>query len=75
MTTITKYVCDLCGQVFDNEIDDSFAPCANLSFSLEERPLFNAFIKEVIKKFDRPDGAYDGICCILNEDREYLVEF
>lgn len=57
------------------EIDDSFAPCANLSFSLEDRPLFNAFIKEVIKKFDRPDGAYDGICCILNEDREYLVEF
>lgn len=57
------------------EIDNAFAPCANLSFSLEDRPLFNAFIKEVIKKFDRPDGAYDGICCILNEDREYLVEF
>lgn len=55
------------------EIDDAFTPCADISFENEQ--LFDAFIKEVFKKFNRSVDSYNNICCILNENYEYLAEF
>lgn len=56
------------------EIDDAFAPCADPS--LDNMRLFDAFTDEVFDKFHRQvnDDCYE-ICCIKNEDEEFLAEF
>lgn len=55
------------------EIDDAFAPCADPS--LDNTRLLDAFTDEVFDKFRRQVDDYDEICCILNEEGEYLLEF
>lgn len=55
------------------EIDDAFAPCADPS--LDNMRLLDAFTDEVFDKFRSQVDDYDEICCILNEEGEYLLEF
>ena len=55
------------------EIDDTFAPCADPS--LGNMRLLDAFTDEVFDKFRRQVDDYDEICCIQNEEGEYLLEF
>ena len=55
------------------EIDDAFAPCADPS--LDNTRLLDAFTDEVFDEFHRQVNDYDEICCIKNENLEYLAEF
>lgn len=55
------------------EIDDAFAPCADPS--LDNTRLLDAFTDEVLDEFRRQVDDYDEICCIKNEEGEYLLEF
>lgn len=55
------------------EIDDAFAPCADPDF--DNMQLLDAFIEEVFDAFRSQVEDYDKICCIKNEEDEYLDEF
>lgn len=55
------------------EIDDAFAPCADPS--LDNMRLLDAFTDEVFDEFRRQVDDYNEICCIQNEEGEYLLEF
>lgn len=55
------------------EIDDAFAPCADPS--LDNTRLLDAFTDEVFDEFHRQVNDYYEICCIKNENLEYLAEF
>ena len=55
------------------EIDDAFAPCADPDF--DDMQLIDAFADEVLDAFRSQVEDYDDICCIKNENDEYLDEF
>ena len=55
------------------EIDDAFAPCADPS--LDNMQLLDDFTDEVLDKLRSQVDNYDEICCIKNEEDEYLLEF
>lgn len=55
------------------EIDDAFAPCADPDF--DDMRLINAFTDKVLDAFRSQVEDYDDICCIKNENDEYLDEF
>ena len=55
------------------EIDDAFAQCANPS--LDNTRLLDAFTDEVFDEFRSQVDDYGEICCIKNEEGEYLLEF
>lgn len=55
------------------EIDDAFAPCADPDF--DDMRLIDAFTDEVLDAFRSQVEDYDDICCIKNENDEYLDEF
>lgn len=55
------------------EIDDAFVPCADPDF--DDMRLIDAFTEEVLDAFCSQVEDYDDICCIKNENDEYLDEF
>lgn len=69
-----KVIVDYTGYIEKEiEIDDAFAPCADPS--LDNMRLLDAFTDEVFDEFHRQVDDYDEICCIKNENLEYLAEF
>ena len=55
------------------EIDDAFAPCADPN--LDNMQLLDTFTDEVFDEFRSQVDDYGEICCIKNEEDEYLLEF